>query len=117
MIYGTIRAILRDQVSYLPWAKEDFVCIIFNLRTSHTQSGLERTANTFRALIDASRESGGSFFLTYHRSASVEQVEDCYPKFRDWLGLKKIYDPDEIFTSSWYVHYRDAFSQKDSPAR
>lgn len=117
VIYGTIRAILRDQVSYLPWAKEDFVCIIFNLRTSHTQSGLERTANTFRALIDASRELGGSFFLTYHRSASVEQVEDCYPKFRDWLGLKKIYDPDEIFTSSWYVHYRDAFSKKDSPAR
>ena len=63
VIYGTIRAILRDQVSYLPWAKEDYVCIIFNLRAK-----LERTANTFRALIDASRESGGSFFLTYHQS-------------------------------------------------
>jgi hypothetical protein len=60
---------------------------------------------------------GGSFFLTYHRYASVEQVEDCYPKFRAWLGLKKVYDPDEIFTSSWYVHYRDAFSQSDSQAR
>lgn len=117
VIYGTIRAILRDQVSYLPWAKDDYVCIIFNLRTIHTQSGLERTANTFRALIDAGRESAGSFFLTYHRYATVEQVEDCYPKFRDWLSMKKLYDPDEIFTSSWYVHYRDAFSEKDSPVR
>ena len=117
VIYGTIRAILRDQVSYLPWAKEDYVCIIFNLRTPHTEFGLQRTENTFRALIDASRELGGSFFLTYHRYASVEQVEDCYPKFRDWLGLKKVYDPDEIFTSNWYVHYRDAFLQTDSQSR
>lgn len=117
VIYGTIRAILRDQTSYLPWAKDDFVCIIFNLRTPHTESGLQRTENTFRALIDASRELGGNFFLTYHRYASVEQVADCYPEFRDWLGLKKNYDPDEIFTSSWYVHYRDAFSASDSQSR
>jgi FAD/FMN-containing dehydrogenase len=117
VIYGTIRAILRDQVSYLPWAKDDFVCIIFNLRTPHTESGLQRTENTFRALIDACRDLGGSFFLTYHRYASVEQVEGCYPKFRDWLGLKKVYDPDEIFTSNWYVHYRDAFCASDSQSR
>ena len=114
VIYGTIRAILQDQVSYLPWAKKDYVCIIFNLRTPHTQAGVERTANTFRALIDAVRELGGSFFLTYHRYATVEQVEDCYPKFRDWLALKKVYDQDELFTSDWYVHYRDAFAQSSS---
>jgi len=111
VIYGTIRSILQDQVSYLPWAKKDYVCIIFNLRTPHTEAGIERTANTFRALIDACRELGGSFFLTYHRYASVEQVEDCYPRFRDWLALKKQYDPDELFTSDWYIHFRDAFAQ------
>ena len=32
VIYGTIRAILRDTVSFLPWAKDDFACVIFNLR-------------------------------------------------------------------------------------
>jgi FAD/FMN-containing dehydrogenase len=109
VIYGTIRAILRDNVSFLPWAREDFVCIIFNLRTPHTPEGREKTAATFRALTDAGIRSQGSFFLTYHRHASAGQVASCYPQFREWLALKKQHDPSELFTSDWYIHYRDEF--------
>ena len=110
VIYGTIRAILRDTISFLPWAKDDYACVIFNIRTPHTEVGLKRTAETFRALIDASRELGGSFFLTYHRYASAAQVEACYPRFREFLAQKKIYDPDELFVSDWYLHYKVAFA-------
>lgn len=110
VIYGTIRAIMRDTDSFLPWAKADFACVIFNLRTPHTDSGLRQTADTFRALVDASTGLGGSFFLTYHRYASAAQVEACYPRFCEWLTLKKSYDPHELFSSTWYAHYRDAFA-------
>ena len=112
VIYGTIRAILRDTESFLPWAKQDYVCVIFNLRTPHNPAGIEKTANTFRALIDAALACEGSFFLTYHRFASVSQVEAAYPQFRQWLELKKQYDPAELFMSEWYAHYRDAFQQQ-----
>jgi hypothetical protein len=111
VIYGTIRSILRDTVSFLPWAREDFVCIIFNLRTPHTPEGREKTAATFRALIAAGIRSHGSFFLTYHRHASAGQVGSCYPKFREWLALKKMHDPTKLFTSDWYIHYRDQFAE------
>lgn len=111
VIYGTIRAILRDTVSFLPWAKDDFACIIFNVRTAHTQSGLKQTADTFRALVDISNSLGGSFFLTYHRYASASQVEAAYPDFREFLRLKKLHDPAELFTSTWYTYYRDAFGR------
>lgn len=114
VIYGTIRAILRDTTSFLPWAKDDFACIIFNIRTPHTDAGLRRTADTFRALIDASTESGGSFFLTYHRYASAAQVAACHPRFPEFLARKKAHDPDEHFTSDWYLHYRDAFAGRQS---
>jgi len=110
VIYGTIRSILRDTTSYLPWAKDDFACIVFNLRTPHDTAGLTRTADTFRALIDASTELGGSFFLTYHRHASAAQVQRCYPQFRAWLAKKLEYDPKELFVSTWYTHYRDALA-------
>ena len=106
VIYGTIRAIMRDTTSFLPWAKDDFACVIFNIRTPHTRAGLERTADTFRALIDASIALQGSFFLTYHRHATAAQVEACYPRFRDFLACKLRYDPTELFTSDWYRHYR-----------
>ena len=110
VIYGTIRAITRDATTFLPWAKDDFACVIFNIRTPHTEAGLQRTADTFRGLMDAALGLGGSFFLTYHRYASAAQVEAGYPRFRAFLAKKLAYDPDELFSSDWYVHYRDAFA-------
>ena len=110
VIYGTIRSILRDTVSFLPWAKDDFACVVFNLRTPHTSAGLERTAAAFRALTDASIALGGSFFLTYHRHATAAQVEAAYPRFREFVQHKRLHDPRELFTSDWYRHYRDAFA-------
>jgi FAD/FMN-containing dehydrogenase len=110
VIYGTIRAIQRDTTTFLPWAKDDFACVIFNLRTTHTSAGLARTAHNFSALIDLSIRLGGSFFLTYHRHATAQQVQACYPRFAQWLALKRQHDPTELFCSDWYSHYRDAFS-------
>ena len=39
------------------------------------------------------------------------QVEACYPGFRAFLARKLAYDPDEVFSSDWYVHYRDRFGR------
>lgn len=115
VIYGTIRSILRDETAVLPWAREDYACVIFNLRTPHDEAGRRHTEATFRALTDASIALGGSFFLTYHRAATPEQVLAAYPRFEDWLSLKKEYDPEEFFTSDWYRHYRDAFAARKGP--
>lgn len=114
VIYGTIRAIERDTTTFLPWASDDFACVIFNLRTPHTAAGRERTSNAFRALVNLSNNLGGSFFLTYHRYATPDQVERCYPRIRQWLALKKLHDPAELFCSDWYQHYRDAFAATGS---
>lgn len=111
VIYGTIRSIMQDQDSFMPWAKDDFVCIIFNLRTRHTPDGIRNTAETFRALIDSCNQLSGTFFLTYHRYATPAQVVGCYPEFTSWLKLKKHYDPSELWISDWYLHYRDAFAK------
>jgi FAD/FMN-containing dehydrogenase len=104
VVYGTIRSILRDQTSFLPWAREDFACVIFNLRTPHTDSGRDRTARAFRGLTDAATALGGSFFLTYHRHATREQVLRAHPRIADFLQAKRRIDPDERFVSDWYRH-------------
>ncbi len=112
VIYGTIRSILRDTVSFLPWAKDDFACVVFNLRTVHDAAGTLRTAAAFRALTDASLALGGSFFLTYHRHATAEQVIAAFPRFREFLQRKRAHDPHERFTSDWYRHYRNALAEE-----
>jgi FAD/FMN-containing dehydrogenase len=110
VIYGTVRLIERDAESFLAWAREPWACIVFNLCVEHSAAGIERAAAAFRRLIDRARERGGSYFLTYHRWASREQVEACHPRFCDFLCEKRERDPDEVFQSDWYRYSRDLFS-------
>jgi FAD/FMN-containing dehydrogenase len=110
MTYGTIRFIEPDHESFLPWATERCVCIVCNLHITHTPEGLEKARADFRRIIDRVIEHGGRFFLTYHRWATREQVETCYPKFTEFLEAKLKYDPHRRFQSDWYRHYEGEFS-------
>jgi len=110
LIYGTIRLIQKDEQSFLAWAKESYACVIFNLHVIHNAAGLERAANDFRRLIDRGIRYGGSYYLTYHKYATREQVLACYPHFPQFLTLKKKYDPEERFQSDWYRHYHKMFA-------
>ncbi len=109
LIYGTVRLIERDDESFLAWAQQPYACTIFNLHTVHSPEGLQRSADAFRRLIVMAAKRGGTYYLTYHRYASREQVESCYPQFSEFLKLKRKYEPDERFQSDWYRHYRTMF--------
>src|SRR5437763_1895361 len=110
VIYGTIRLIEKDDESFLAWAKEPYACIIFNLLTLHTPGGIEASAQSFRGLIDLAIARGGSYYLTYHKFANPEQVLACYTQFKQFLDLKRKYDPTERFQSDWYRYYRKLFA-------
>jgi FAD/FMN-containing dehydrogenase len=105
LIYGTIRLIERDTESFLPWARQDYACIIFNLHTRHTPDGIDATHLAFRRLIDMAIARDGSFYLTYSRAASAEQVHACYPNFARFVEAKRRFDPQQRFQSNWYRHY------------
>jgi hypothetical protein len=109
VIYGTVRVIEQDDESYLAWARDRFACIIFNLHLEHTPSAIEAGADALRDLIDLAIQHSGSYYLTYHRWARKDQVETCYPQMAEFLALKRRYDPDDVFQSNWYRHYRQMF--------
>jgi FAD/FMN-containing dehydrogenase len=108
--YGTIRFIEEDTESFLAWAREPSVCIVCNLHVVHTDAGKRKAVEDFRRIIDRAIRHGGRYFLTYHRWATREQVETCYPRFVEFLRLKKEYDPQERFQSDWYRHYKSMFA-------
>jgi len=110
VIYGTIRLIERDDETFLPWARDRWACTVINLHVIHTTEGIAHAAAAFRRLIDMARKRGGSYFLTYHRWASREQLEACHPGFIEFLRLKLKHDPQERFQSDWYRFYRNMFS-------
>jgi FAD/FMN-containing dehydrogenase len=110
VIYGTVRLIERDDETFLAWARQRSACVIFNLHVEQTPEAIGTSADSLRALIDLAIDQGGSYYLTYHRWARKDQVEHCYPQMREFLALKRRYDPDEVFQSNWYRHYRTMFA-------
>jgi FAD/FMN-containing dehydrogenase len=110
LIYGTVRLIEKDDESFLPWAKQSYACTIFNLHVVHTPEGIRRSAETFRRLIDMAVRREGTYYLTYHRYATRDQVEACYPQFKKFLSLKAKYDPQDRFQSDWYRYYKVMFA-------
>ncbi|WP_129644831.1 FAD-binding oxidoreductase [Peristeroidobacter agariperforans] len=110
-IYGTVRLIEPDTETFMAWARERFACVIFNLHVDHDARGLATSADAFRRLIDIAINHGGSYFLTYHRHASVAQLRSCYPMFEQFLASKRSLDPQEVFQSDWYRHYRDELAR------
>jgi FAD/FMN-containing dehydrogenase len=111
IIYGTLRLIKKDDESFLAWAKDDYACIIFNLRVEETPQGLAKAEKDFQRLIDRALGFGGSYFLTYHRWARKDQVLAAYPQFPEFLKLKLRYDPQERFQSEWYRYYKRMFEE------
>jgi FAD/FMN-containing dehydrogenase len=109
IIYGTMRLIEQDDESFLAWAKQNYACIIFNLRVEHTEQEIEKAKIKFQKIIDRALELNGSYFLTYHRWAKKEQILKAYPQFIKFLKLKLKYDPNERFQSDWYRHYKKMF--------
>jgi FAD/FMN-containing dehydrogenase len=111
VIYGTVRLTRRDEDSLIPWAREDYACVIFNIHVEHTERKIAEAAEVFRGLIDLAVELDGSFYLTYHRWASRAQVDSCYPQFSEFLRRKRTYDPDGIFQSDWYRHMAGLYGE------
>jgi FAD/FMN-containing dehydrogenase len=107
LVYGTIRLIERDDESVLAWAREPWACTIFNLHVDHTPSAIARSGEHFRRLIDMAVRQGGSYYLTYHRHATREQVLACHPRLPEVLRAKLALDAAERIQSDWYRHYRD----------
>ncbi|HEX8456993.1 MAG TPA: FAD-binding oxidoreductase [Pyrinomonadaceae bacterium] len=110
LIYGTVRLIEHDEESFLAWAKDSYACVVFNLHTEHSAAGLAKARDDFQRLITRAIERGGSYYLTYHRWATREQVETCYPQLPAFLRFKRQHDPRETFQSDWYRHYREMFA-------
>ena len=104
LIYGTIRLTEPDTESALPWAREPYACVIFNLHVDHDPAAILKAKGAFVRLIDHAIAHLGSYYLTYHRFARADQVLTCHPQLKAWLGVKQRMDPAGVFQSDWYHH-------------
>lgn len=88
----------------LDYAHGDWFGVVLYLNFNVDE--IEKVRVAHKELITIAQNLGGSFYLPYMLSASKEQVEKSYPKFQEFIKLKQKYDPNGLFTSGFYEHYK-----------
>ncbi len=116
VVYGTVRLVESEDTTQLPWARCPWACVVLNLHVRHDAEGKAHAARAFRALVDAALVHGGSFYLTYHRWATREQLVHAHPGFRHWMQTKHGMDPTGLFRSDWWMHWQERFDPATTAA-
>jgi len=102
----TVRTIDKDEVTSLPYAKEDMFAFVlyFNQKLNKEEAAILQ--KTTVDLIDLSTNLGGTFYLPYQLYYSPEQLRKAYPEVDDFFKVKLKYDPNELFVNTWYEKYK-----------
>ena len=69
-----------------------------------SQEALSASRKFKEGIEKLSAAFNGRAYLTFDYGVSLEELDKTYPNWRDFLVLKKHYDPTEIFYSNFYEH-------------
>ncbi len=91
----------------LPLAPTDSICLILcHLATPESAEWRRAFERGTAELLDACLAEGGRHYLTFDTVATREQLIRAYPRWEEFVALKRLRDPEELFTSSFYERYR-----------
>lgn len=102
----TIRAVAQDQDSYLNYAREDVFGFVYLFNQKKTAAEEKKMQRLTVALTQIAIKNQGTFYLPYRLHIPREMMRECYPQADSVFALKKKYDPQEIFSNKFYLHYR-----------
>jgi len=81
-----------------------FSLVLFIDQKVTPEGDRQMTALT-QALIDATAQQGGTFYLPYQLDYRSDQLQRAYPGVNAFFALKRKYDPSQLFTNEFYAAY------------
>ncbi len=102
----SIRVVHKEDIA-LNYAPEDMFAVVLYINQSTDLQGNEKMRVLTQSLIDLTTKAGGRFFLPYQLHYTSEQLTKAYPEILEFFRTKKQYDPEEIFTNTFYEKYKD----------
>jgi FAD/FMN-containing dehydrogenase len=97
--------VIHPESNFLTYAPAEMYSIVLYINQPTTPEGNEKMGVVTRALIDLTTEVNGRFFLPYQLHYTPEQLRRSYPMIDDFFAAKKVYDPNGLFTNTWYEKY------------
>ncbi|MHC9419733.1 FAD-binding oxidoreductase [Sphingomonas citri] len=114
LVNASIRAVGRED-NALSYAPAPAFSVVLYLNQPTTPKGTEAMRQLTSDLIDLTARQGGRFFLPYQLHYSPEQLARAYPEIGSFFAAKRQWDPQELFSNTWYARYAPA-SAKQPPA-
>ena len=97
--------VIHPESNFLNYAPAEMYSIVLYINQPTTPGGNEKMGLVTRELIDLTADVNGRFFLPYQLHYTPEQLQRSYPMIDDFFAAKKSYDPDGLFTNTWYEKY------------
>ncbi|NUS10214.1 MAG: FAD-binding oxidoreductase [Streptomyces sp.] len=118
LLNTTMRFVPRNTDAFLSYAAEDRVAAVVYFRQPLDGAAIARTVRVMRRLLDCALGAGGTYYLSYHRYASGEQLRRAYPAIDDFFRYKRKLDPDGTFSNQFWTQYagEDGDAARSAPA-
>ncbi len=97
--------VVHPEDNFLNYAPEAMFAMVLYLNQPTTAAGNEAMHSLTSDLIDLTIARGGTFFLPYQLAYSPAQLHVAYPMAAEFFAAKRRYDPQELFTSTFYEKY------------
>ena len=101
----TIRFVAPDEESFLRYADQEMFALVMLFHQARTRQAEREMSAMTQALIEASLEVGGRYYLPYRLHATIEQFQRAYPQGKAFFELKRKYDPEALFQNEMYRKY------------
>lgn len=102
----TIRAVNKDEDSYMNYAKEDVFGFVFLFNQKKTEDEEKAMKILTNQLLDVTIKNEGTFYLPYRLHIDKNKMRKVYPQSDAFFELKRKYDPQELFQNKFYEHYK-----------
>jgi len=101
----TVRYVNKDEEAVLSYAKEDMFALVLLINQGKSKSDIKKTENVIHKMIDVTLKHDGSYYLPYYSYPTQNQMDDAYPRNKEFFQLKKQFDPNEVFINLFYKEY------------
>lgn len=101
----TLRFVPKNTESFLSYAQSDMISFVLYFTTPLDTQSIDIIKKYTEHLTQSCLDCQGIFYLPYQRFASSGQMHSAYPMMHEFLKLKNMYDPEEIFSNNWYHTY------------
>lgn len=116
LVNASIRAVGRED-NALSYAPAPAFSVVLYLNQPTDDAGTAAMRRLTSALIDLTLAEGGRFFLPYQLHYSPEQLERSYPEIGAFFAAKRQWDPDGLFSNSWYARYAPLVGRQPAATR